>query len=291
MYIRNMSTGKGDPRHTQLELLLLWEGRLNNSRVRELFQLSTVRASEWIREFRDLHTRWMRWDSKTRSYLATRELYGGGRDNTRQLGSSASLTRYLALVGLPHSGPGEPPGQVVCGAFPNFSTPHPRIFAVLTQAARMQRTVRIIYRSIREPDPHERTISPHTIVRAGRRWHVRAYCSTRKEFRDYTLGRIVDAELLGGSAERREIEDEAWCTPVPVHLIAHPDLTPAQEALIRFEYFNETARRIQTCRGALVSYFIQDIHAAVDVRTQRPPEYQLAVENINEVTRWLLPDR
>jgi predicted DNA-binding transcriptional regulator YafY len=291
MDIRNMVTGKGDPRHSQLELLLLWEGRLNNARVRELFKLSAVRASEWIREFRDLHSRWMRWDSKTRSYHATRELYRGGREDARQLESAASLARYLALVGLPHAGPGESFGQIVCGAFPDLSTPQPRIFAILTQAARMQRTVRIIYRSMREPVPHERTISPHSIVRAGRRWHVRAYCSTKKEFRDYTLGRIVDAEPLEEPAVRREAEDEAWCTPVPVHLIAHPDLTPAQEALIRHEYFNETARRVQTCRGALVSYFIQDIHAAVDVKTQHPPEYQLAVENIKEVTRWLLPGR
>ncbi len=284
-----MAAARRDPRHLQLELLLLWEGRLNNARVRELFGLSAVRASEWIREFRGRHPRWMRWDSKTRSYHATPEMYRAGREDARQSERAASLARYLALVGLPHAGPDEFSDRVIWGAFPDLSTPQPHIFAVLREAARMQRAVQIIYRSMQDPDPHERTIAPHSIVRAGRRWHTRAFCSTKKEFRDYALGRIVDAQLREEPAERREVEDEAWCTPVRVHLIAHPDLTPAQEALIRYEYFNETARRVQTCRGALVSYFIQDIRAAIDLKTQRPPEYQLAVDNVKEVTRWLFP--
>jgi len=78
-------------------------------------------------------------------------------------------------------------------------------------------------------------------------------------------------------------------TKVPVRLVAHPDLTPEQEALIRFEYFNNTAARVDTCRGALVSYFIQDVRAAIDPAKQRPPDFQLAVANIEEVRPWLFP--
>lgn len=76
---------------------------------------------------------------------------------------------------------------------------------------------------------------------------------------------------------------------VRVRLVAHPDLTPDQESLIRFEYFNNTAARIDTCRGALIGYFIQDVRAAIDTKTQQPPDYQLAVANIEEVRPWLFP--
>jgi hypothetical protein len=76
---------------------------------------------------------------------------------------------------------------------------------------------------------------------------------------------------------------------VPVRLIAHPSLTPARESVIRFEYFNDTAARVETCRGALVSYFIQDVRAATDIRKQLPPDYQIAVDNIDEVLPWLFP--
>ena len=84
-------------------------------------------------------------------------------------------------------------------------------------------------------------------------------------------------------------DDKDWMTEVQVRLIAHPDLSPEQETLIRFEYFKDTAARVTTCRGSLVSYFIQDVRAAIDVKTQRPPEYKLAVANVKEMRPWLFP--
>jgi hypothetical protein len=38
-----------------------------------------------------------------------------------------------------------------------------------------------------------------------------------------------------------------------------------------------------------VNYFIQDIRAAIDIKKQCPPEYQLAISNIKEVKPWLFP--
>jgi hypothetical protein len=58
-----------------LTALLLWEGRLNNSRLRQLFQISSVRASEWMREFREKYPDLLELDSKTKSYLATSKVY------------------------------------------------------------------------------------------------------------------------------------------------------------------------------------------------------------------------
>jgi len=44
---------------------------------------------------------------------------------------------------------------------------------------------------------------------------------------------------------------------------------------------------VETCRAALVPYFIQDIRAAMDTQTQHAPEYLIAVENAREVSKWL----
>jgi predicted DNA-binding transcriptional regulator YafY len=149
--------------------------------------------------------------------------------------------------------------------------------------------VEITYRSMSEPQPHKRMLSPHTIVHVGRRWHVRAYCSDKKQFRDYALGRIMDANLIEMPSEKFMDDDKAWMTEVRVRLVAHPDLTPEQESVIRFEYFKNTSARVVVCRGALVSYFIQEIRAAIDTRKQCLPDYQLAVSNIKEVEPWLFP--
>jgi hypothetical protein len=275
---------KLDPqRLRQLELLLRWEGQIGNARLRDLLGLSSIRASQWLREFREAEPRWVLWNSVTRSFHATSEFY-----RHKILDMTESLGQYLSLVGLPSAKDADSK-DVVVAAFPDIFTPNPHIFAVLSSAARLGRMVEITYRSMREPTPHKRIISPHSMVHAGRRWHVRAYSELNNQFRDYALGRISGATLLPQVAEHLREDDKDWMTEVPVRLIAHPDLSLEQESLIRFEYFNSTAARVTTCRGPLVQYYIQDVRAAVDVKTQRPPEYQLVVENVKEIRQWLFP--
>jgi len=85
-------------------------------------------------------------------------------------------------------------------------------------------------------------------------------------------------------------DDADWNAQVRVRLIAHPDLTPAQENVIRYEYFSNTASRTDTMRGALIGYYIQETRAAMDTDRQKPPDYQLAVDNMNEVSKWVFPE-
>lgn len=286
---------RGDTIHQRLamlNLLLIWEGRLNRGRLMDLFDLSSNSASVWIREFREQQPDdWLAWDTKTRSFHATQAVYRAWReDDPVGRTDSTSLAQYLALVGFSYAATSVAPGgDGLVAAFPDLSTPSPKHFAVISEAIRLGRAVQLTYRSMQNPEPHQRIISPHNLIRAGRRWHVRAYCDTQQDFRDYALGRIVDVKLLAAPATKGEQDDKAWLTGVRVRLMAHPDLTPAQESLIRFEYFGNTAARVQTCRGALVSYFIQDVRAATDVKKHHPPDYQLAVANLEEVKPWLFP--
>lgn len=277
------------PSLTLLESILLWEGRLNNARLRELFEIKGVRASVMIREFREHHPDWTAWNSVTKSFHATEEAYRAGPTigGEGKIGVAASHGQYLALVGLPHTSLDPTPRRGAWAAFPDIYVPAPRIYSILSEAIRVRRSVQITYMSMGEPMPTQRVISPHSLIQAGRRWHTRAFSAERKQFRDYALGRMVSAKLLDAASETREEDDEAWMAKVQVRLIAHPALTEDQEAVIRFEYFNNTAARVDTCRGALVHYYIQDVRAATDITTQKPPEYQLAVSNIDEIRPWL----
>src|SRR5450759_908807 len=272
---------KFDPNRLRLlKLLLTWEGRISNARLRKLFDLSSIRASQWIREIRDQAPEWVRLNSIERTFDVTAAFY---MEKSGVI--EGDLEHYLSIVGLPNAMNAN--GNCVVAAFPDIIIPNPRIFSVLSMAARIGRMVEITYRSMSEPQPHKRSISPHSIVHAGRRWHVRAYCSEKEQFRDYALGRVVDAKLLNSPSEKLMNNDEAWMAEVRVRLTAHPDLSPEQESVIRFEYFKNTAARVVVCRGALVNYFIQDVRAAIDIKKQCPPEYQLAISNIKEVKPWL----
>jgi predicted DNA-binding transcriptional regulator YafY len=273
-------------RLTLLELLLVWEGRIYRSRVCELFGIGLPRASQWIKEIRDLNPTWMQWDSKSRSYFATSDFYKR-YTKASQADISESLSRYLSMVGLPYASAMEDGSSVAWSATPSITAPAPKTFASLGNSIRQAKAVEIEYMSMSEPAPHRRTIYPHSLVLAGRRWHVRAYSEAHQEFRDYALGRILEVKPLARLADRTRFDDPDWNTKVKVRLVAHPELSPAQARVIQAEYFNGTASRVETCRAALVPYFILDIHAAMDTKIQHAPEYLIAVENAREVSKWL----
>ena len=66
-------------------------------------------------------------------------------------------------------------------------------------------------------------------------------------------------------------------------------MTPGQQDLVRSEYFEGTAVRVHSCRGAMLPYLVQELRLALDITKDVPPEYQLAVENVDEVRKWLFP--
>jgi len=267
--------------------LLTWEGRLSNQRLRSLFGISAVRASEWIRELRTRHSDWLIHDTRSRSYTATAVLYRTGGVRADRQSRGESLARYLNLVGLPHAPEKSTSG--LWAAFPDISVPDPSVFAKLNDAINSSKVVTATYRSMGNPEPHIRTLSPHSLVKVGRRWHVRAYSRENKGFRDYALGRIVSLTPSEDSADCGAEDDIGWMTMVKVRLVAHSLLTPEQQEVIRFEYFNGTSARVDTCRGALVSYYLQDVRAALKPNEQRPPDYQLTVENVDDVMPWVFP--
>src|SRR4030081_2784229 len=68
---------------------------------------------------------------------------------------------------------------------------NPSLLGPLLMAPETRTPVRISYQSMTTGQPSGRIISPHTIVRASRRFHVRAWDSLRKTFSDFSLARIT----------------------------------------------------------------------------------------------------
>lgn len=269
-------------------MLLIWEGRISRARVGQFLDVQWRRASQLISEFRETRDGWAVWDEKKKEFQSTSLAYKAFESSGR---AKESLGRYLSMVGLPFAAAisdkegGD--GIVLWSSTPSAGIASPRIFALMVSACREKTGVKITYLSLQEPAPHQRTIYPHSLVRTGQRWHVRAFCEEKNEFRDYALGRIIDTVPTGTKAKHLKENDKAWNTKVKVRLVAHPGLSIEQSRVIQREYFNEASTRVDICRGALVQYYIQDIRAAVDPVKQKTPEYLIAVENMKEVSPWL----
>ncbi len=283
-----MSTPQQSKRLSALYRLLLWEGGLSRRRVMELHGLSGIRASQWIRELKDSHPEWLSWDAREKAYRPTNAAFEAIEELlAKDRAADGGLSIYLPEAGL-----GADSSQASCDlSLPawDFARVSPRLFAQLRAAIRQRVRVQITYRSMANPQPHTRVVEPHVLVRGGRRWHVRGYCLESEGFRDYVLGRISKIMTLEEQAIHGAEDDAAWKQIVKVRLTPHPALSAEQQAVVRAEYFDGTASRVESCRGALVAYLVQDLRAAVDTEKQLPPDYQLAVATHEDVKRWLFP--
>jgi hypothetical protein len=261
-----------------VELLLLWEGRVRNTRLRAILGIHFTTASRLVAAYRELNPGAADYEASTKSYVASPSIKAALTDGT--------VEEYLALVDCTRAGK-----DPVVRLMKDFSDLKPPLFALLHRACEERRGAHIVHGSMPNPKHGVREIWPHALVRAGRRWHVRAWCVQAEQFRDFSLGRIHNACLL--DAERPALadpqKDTAWQTFVDLRLIAHPELSREQQRLVQDEYFKGASARGLTERGALLPYLIHDLRASLDVSKERPPSFQLAVVDPSALASWLLP--
>lgn len=246
----------------------------------EEFGLSGIRASEWLREFREDYPEWAVWDAKRKCYEATQKAYAAAES------ARGSMLKELEPMLEPYL------HEAVSQERPQawvFGRPSARAFSRLRLAISDRLRIEFFYSSMGNPQPHLRTVEPHCIVQTARRWHVRGFCVEKGDFRDFVLGRMSKIRLLSEGQQTDEDEDVAWRTEVEVRIVAHPKLSLEQQLVVREEYFRGTSARIERCRAAVLPYFLDDLAVATDIRTQKPPEFQLAVENVEDCRPWLFP--
>lgn len=254
--------------------LLRWEGELRNSRLRDLFGIQTVAASRLISEFDKAHPRSIVRDPVLKVWRLL--------DEKAALKLGGSLEEYQALAPSA-AGPGLP----VEDARIDFSPPKPKLLAALAAAASARQGIRVLYRSFSSPEGRERVLFPTVIVRMSQRWHLRAWCAERRDYRDFNIGRIER-----WSPTRLDLPDDAggdvlWDTQVTIRIGWHEALKPELVDMIRQEYFGGTAGRRVQVRAPLVAYVLQQARIATDPASQRPPDYLLQVSNLAEVSRHL----
>lgn len=262
------------PAHLRLrdmEVLLRWEGEIANSRLREVFGIQSVQASRllaaFLAEFTDTVTRATPYAPITATKSFQPRLAGNGPDEYLQL---------VQKLGTSHI------DSTVEDLRLDLAPVRPALFAVITQACRRRVGLRIRYRSLAAPEGLDRLVYPHTLVRAARRWHVRAWCVQRQAFRDFALGRIAEAALDAEPAPAAAQTDKDWSEFVKLVVQAHPGLSDGQARLLRDEYLGGEESRILQVRRCMVGYTVQDLGIATELARQTPPEYQLALSNARD---------
>ena len=263
-----------------IDYRLKWDGQINRSNLIDFFGISVPQASLDLTEYTKLAPDNLEYDASTRVYRSTRYFLS--------VFTTSSLERYLDDILRAAIQPGVPYESFLGWHSPVAAVPrllrrlNTDVVGEILRAIRESGSVYVAYQSMSDPEGCERKITPHALVHDGYRWHTRAYCHKRKEFRNFLLSRIVHAKNAGEAQERSNM-DTAWNTMVEVIIIAHPALSPAQRRLIESDYAMDNGEVHLECRKALLYYLLFQLNLTDAQAAQKPQALLVSLKNRDDI--------
>ncbi len=156
-------------------------------------------------------------------------------------------------------------------------------------------SIKIEYQSMSREQPIWRRVAPHTLAYDGFRWHIRAYCYLREEFRDFLIARILNIEdhlpvEIDASADLK------WHNYIEVKIIPHPGLAEAQKRIIERDYGMRDGVGVIQVREALYFYLVQNLGLYKGSEERPAHIQQVILANRDEIKKMhvnydLLPEK
>lgn len=144
-------------------------------------------------------------------------------------------------------------------------------------ALRNRKAILIDYRKkdLEGDESGDRVISPHRLIFADNRYHVRAYCHVKHGFLDFVLSRIASAKATGEEWVSSH-EDWEWHERMTLRLAPHPGLPESvRTAILRGRETDEPGVWAITCRRALAFYVLRHLVDTVDPKYGSPLWFRL----------------
>ena len=250
-----------------IEERLFWTGRINRKEIVEFFGITNAHASSDLTLYQDLAPANMAYDMSGRTYRIQEDfkpLFGSHSFKTflgRRLVNDGFLPDLSFMETLP---------------FPTRAA-DPKVIRKVLGAIREGWRIKIRYQSLSTPEPTWRWISPHALAHDGYRWHIRAWCEKRENFRDFVLGRILSVAKGQGKRFIDPAKDTAWKETVDVKIGPHPALSHEQEAVVSLDYGMKNGIAKMTVRRAMLLYALA--HLRLDTDNHKPPAVQICLLN------------
>ncbi|MGD8175610.1 WYL domain-containing protein [Marinimicrobium sp. ARAG 43.8] len=265
-------------RLTLLELVAYWEGKVNTTLLTRHFGISRQYASVDLKRYRDLAPGNLRYSPSDKSYLAN--------TGFSPCFINSDPSQYLNWLSIgyverrSHNVSNEaltlPPRQV-----------SPEIMRGLVCAIREKRRLDVDYVSLSNPDRQGRIIAPHSFVKTGLRWHLRAWCEKKQSYRDFVLSRFRGAPDLMGKSPNTEEQDEAWNTKVTLIFQPDPRLSPAKRQVLEHDYQMCNGELRIITRACLAQYLLNEMQVNTKVLDGTPEAQQLVLVNQADIREWL----
>lgn len=257
------------------ELVAYWEGAANSSLLVKHFGLSRQQASQDIKRYLELAP-------DNLSYNTSRKCHQP-EPGFKPLFITGSAEQYLAWLAQPLT-PEKLPVH-------SLSLPargvHAPLMRSIVQAIRQKQRLEVDYVSLTNPNRQGRVIAPHALVQTGLRWHLRAWCEHKEQFRDFVLSRFRGNATLSGLAEQGAEQDTAWQTQVELVFEPDPRLAPTKRDVIEHDYDMQNGQLKLTTRACLAHYLLQEMRINPKVLDGIPEAQQLVLVNFSDIKEWL----
>lgn len=272
-------------RYRLIEIVSLWEGKLNAGHLVDHFGIGRQQASKDINTYiKEIAPENLIYNASLKGYEPSGHfkprLSSGSVDEYLQLiqrNSDLTSTFSSLTLGFDHT------HHV---PVPQFSV-KPEVLRPIVRACRNSERLEVDYRSVNAPDEDGRIIVPHSIVFSGTRWHVRAFCEKNQDFRDFVLTRFFDVPESVGKSNIRNDSDTKWHTLVNVFFKPDPRLSEDQQAIVANDYGMTDNTLLIQVRGALVHYLLQLMRIDPNVVNADPRAQQIVIANMDEIKPWL----
>jgi len=267
-----------------IEYRLFWEGGINRSEIMEQFGISVPQASKDLSQYQDIAKGNIEYDKSEKRYFPTKKFQA--KFYFPDADQYLFQFRSLAEGGLSDSelwADSRPAFDVL--KMPRRRT-DPVILKSILFAIRDGVAIQIEYQSMSTPNIGKRWITPHAFAFDGMRWHTRAYCHNRNQFRDFLLPRIFGVGKKSEPGENPQ-EDYVWHEQVSVALKPHPDLTEAQSRAVQSDFDMENGKLNVELRLGLLYYFLKRLNLDFEEESRNSREQHVVLAEPALVKQWL----
>ena len=290
-----------------IDFRLSIDGKINRADLVDFFGISIPQASLDLSYYRDLVTNCnpprenLHYDMHQKVYLRTEDFKPVYPDQCGSSNFFNDLIQY-AKNELPQSKNyfGFTPDVGLACLQPPKRIIDESVLSNLLDAIRGHLALHIVYKSLSSDSNEDFLIAPHSFAFDGFRWHIRAYCYDRHEFRDYVLSRIRSADHPKTQAPNdrfsdpigngfREVgtgnkDDFDWNEMVTLELQANPELPENARRAIELDYgLPKDGVLKHQVKKALLFYAVRALHLTQAYRKLPPEERQLALVNQTEI--------
>lgn len=215
-------------RMEHIERCLFWKGELQRADIVERFGVNPAQAATDFSAYMAIAPGNMEYNKSRKRYLPL-------KDFAPRFIRPTSLDEFAGVI--------SPAVNVEAWPMPARTASSETLQAVV-RAIRQRESLEVRYQSMTDPKPSWRWLSPHAFASDGERWHVRAFCHRREEFRDFVLGRIIATRHTKATNISAD-NDVDWHAFVTVVVKPNPALSEDQQVAIAAEYAMPRSRELK----------------------------------------------